>query len=308
MKVADHKMVHARLGAAAILVGEHIYVFGGSGGGAPLYKAERFNVRTKQVEELRGDFLARRFHGAVEHEGKIYVFGGEGYALPGRAHEQRVEAYDLETGHVTIVGEMPRPRAKAATIKFGQEAWLIGGDKTKEGRSVAQTNEVEIFDLATKQWRPGPPMPTPRATSATLVGAFIVVPGGYASRVSRDEVEMYVPQEQGWKRLPRLSEQISAHSTAMLGRWLFLFGDFEMTDRVLAYELPTRKTTVVKPGYVDARGTVAISTPDRIFVIGGSGRDSGELGSSRGTIQAVTRGTERALIQEFALNPAFTGK
>lgn len=303
VKVADHPMLQARLGAAAVLVGDHIYIFGGSGGGAPLYKGERFDTRTGKSEELPGTFLARRFHNAVEHEGKILLVGGEGYALPGRAHEPQIEVYDPVSGTVTLAGKMPRPRAKAAGIKLGREFWLIGGDKAKEGRSMAQTNEVEILDLATGEWRQGPPMPTPRATSATRVGDFIVVPGGYASRTTRDEVEMYVPQEQGWKRLPKLGETISAHSTAQLGRWLFLFGDFELTDRVLAYELPTRKTIAIKPGYTDARSTVAVATAERIYVIGGMSQISNDLGSSRGTNQAVNRGTERALIQEFALNP-----
>jgi hypothetical protein len=308
VKVADHPMLHARLGAAVVHSGDFLYIFGGSGGGAPIYKAERFDLRTGKSEELPGDFLARRFHSAAEHDGKFYLFGGEGYLLPGRAHEAKIEIYDPETGTVTIAGEMPRPRAKAATVQLGHEVWLIGGDKAKDGRSMAQTNEVEIFDLATRQWRPGPPMPTPRATAAVLVGSFILVPGGYASRITHDEVEMYVPQEQGWKRLPALSETISACSAATLGRWMFLFGDFENTDRVLAYELPTRKTTRIKPGYTDARGTAAVSTADRIYVVGGAGRDSGMLGSSRGVNQAVTRGTERALIQEFKLNPDFAGK
>jgi len=305
IKVGEYPLAEARLGAAAVVSGDYIYIFGGSGGGAPLYRAERFNLRTRKTESLTPDFLARRHHGAVEHEGKFYIFGGQRYGDTGRTHETRVEVYDPATGVVELIADMPRPRARAAVVKLGTEVWVVGGDKAKDGRSMAQTNEVEIFDLVTKQWRPGPPMPTPRASSGVLIGSFIVVPGGHASRTSRDEVEMYVPQEQGWKRLPRLSEQISAHATAMLGRWMFLFGDFEMTDRVLAYELPTRKTMKITTGYTDARNAVAVSTADRIFVIGGAAKDTGELGSSRGVIQAVNRGTERALIQEFALNPDY---
>lgn len=301
VKVADHAMVQARIGAAAAVLGDYIYIFGGSGGGAPIYKAERFDLRTGKSEALSPDFIARRYHGVVEHEGKFYLFGGETYARAGRAHEDKVEVYDPATHKVSVVGMMPRPRAKFAQVKLGNESWVIGGQKSKEGRSFAQTNEVEILDLTTMQWRPGPPMPTPRETSAALVGAFILVPGGYASRTTRDEVEMYVPAEQGWKRLPRLGQTISAHSTAMLGKWLFLFGDFELGDTVLAYELPTRKTIKVDCGFTESRHTVAVSTADRIYVIGGAGRDSGALGSSRGTNQAVNRGTERALIQEFRL-------
>lgn len=301
VKVADHSSVHARNGAAAVVSGDYIYIFGGSGGGAPLYKAERFNMRTGKSEELSPGFIARRYHGAVAHDGKFYLFGGEAYARATRAHEDTIEVYDPVENKVTVVGKMPRPRAKFAYVKLGNECWLIGGQKSKEGRSFAQTNEVEILDLLTQQWRQGPPMPTPRETSATLVGSFIMVPGGYASRTTRDEVEMYVPAEQGWKRMPRLSLPISAHSTAVLGKWMFLFGDFESGETVIAYELPTRKTTKIDCGYTESRHTVAVTTADRIYVIGGSGKDSGLLGSSRGTNQAINRGTERALIQEFRL-------
>lgn len=301
VKVANHASIHARNGAAAIVAGDFIYIFGGSGGGAPLYKAERFDMRTGKSEELSPDFIARRYHGVTEHGGKFYLFGGEAYARPTRAHEDTIEEYDPVANKVTVIGKMPRPRAKFACVKLGNECWLIGGQKSKEGRSFAQTNEVEILDLPSLQWRKGPPMPTPRETSAVLVGSFILVPGGYASRTTCDEVEMYVPAEQGWKRLPRLSVPISAHSTAVLGKWMFLFGDYENGETVLAYELPTRKTTKIDCGYTEARHTVAVSTADRIYVIGGSGKDTGLLGSSRGVNQAVNRGTERALIQEFRL-------
>lgn len=305
IKVAEHKMAHARLGAAVAVLGDHIYIFGGSGGGAAIAEAERLDTRTGKLEVLRGRFLARRYHSVVEYEGKFHLFGGDGYTLPGRAHEAKIEIYDPVEGTVTLAGEMPRPRAKAGTVMIGREAWLIGGVKHRGDRSFSQTNEVEIFDFETGQWRQGPPMPTPREAPAVVVGAFVVVPGGYASRNKIDAVEMYVPREKVWKRLPALKPPVSAHSAAFLGRWIFLFGDYDESDMVLAYELSSRKTTRLRPGFTDSRSSTAVVHGERIYVIGGNASDSGASGGRRARGGTIYTGSERELIQVFALNPNY---
>lgn len=310
VKVADYPMQRARVGAAIAPLGDYLYIFGGSGGGAPIYDAERLDLRTGKTEKIPGTFLARRYHGVFEHGGKFYIVGGEGYALPGRAHEDNIEVYDPATGKVTLGGKMPRPRARFGTVQIGQEGWLIGGTKHKEGRSFAQTNEVEIFDLQSLTWRQGPPMPTPRDAPVVVVGAFVVVPGGYASKSALDEVEMWVPAEQVWKRLPKLGQTVSTHSAAFLGRWMFLFGDYDVGEQVLAYELSTRKTTKIDPGFLNTRRSAAITLGNRIYVVGGEAVDAGPAGGRNGghVINAgntTYAGSERAVIQVFELNPAY---
>lgn len=310
IKVADIPMQRARMGAAIAPLGDYLYIFGGSGGGAPIYDAERLDLRTGKTEKIEGTFLARRHHGVFEHGGKFYLVGGDGYALPGRAHEDTIEVYDPATGKVTPAGKMPRPRARFGTVKIGNEGWLIGGTKHKDGRYYAQTNEVEILDLPTLVWRQGPPMPTPRDAPVVVVGAFALVPGGYASKTSRDEMEMWVPAEQVWKHLPKLGQTVSTHSAAFLGRWVFLFGDYEVGEQVLAYELSTRKTTKIAPGFLNTRRSAALTLGNRIYVVGGEAVDAGPAGGRNGgSVNNVGNttyaGSERAVIQVFELNPAY---
>lgn len=310
VKVADIPMQQARLGAAIVPFGDYLYIFGGSGGGAPVYDAERLNLNTGKTEKIDGKFVARRYHGAFEHEGKFYLVGGEGYALPGRIHEDTVEIYDPATGKITQAGKMPRPRARFGAVKIGAEGWLIGGSKSRDGTRYSQTNEVEILDLNTLTWRAGPPMPTPRDAPVVVVGAFAIVAGGYASKTGRDEVEMWVPAEQVWKRLPNLGQTVSGHSAAFLGRWLFLFGDFDVGDQVLAYELSSRKTKKIDPGFLNTRRSVAITLGNRIYVVGGEAVDAGPAGGRNGGSVynvggTVFAGSERAVIQVFELNPNY---
>jgi len=310
VKIADIPMQQARLGAAIVAHGDYLYIFGGSGGGAPIYDAERLNLTTGKTEKIDGKFIARRYHGAFEHEGKFYLVGGEGYALPGRIHEDTVEVYDPASGQITQAGKMPHPRARFGTVKIGAEAWLIGGSKSKDGSRYSQTNEVQILDLKTQTWRAGPPMPTPRDAPVVVVGGFALVPGGYASRSARDEVEMWVPAEQVWKRLPNLDRPTSGHSAAFLGRWLFLFGDYDVGDQVLAYELSSRKTKKIDPSFLNTRRSVAITLSNRIYVVGGEAVDSGPAGGRNGGSVynvggTVYAGSERAVIQVFELNPNY---
>jgi hypothetical protein len=302
-KAAEYRMQYARLGAAAAVVGDFIYIFGGSGGRDAIHQAERLNVRTGVTELLPPRFRARRLHNVVEHDGRFLIFGGQGYQLPGRVLDDVIELYDPATQTVTEIGKMPRPRTMAGAVIVDREVYFIGGGIYQNQSSYGQTNRVEIYHLDTGVWRQGPPMPTSRESPAVAVGQFVLVAGGYSQRNKREEVELFVPAEQVWKKLPALSRPIGGHSAAHLGRWLFLFGDYDESDMVLAYDLSTRRTTRLKPGFADVSFSTAVSHGDHIYVIGGQAHDSGYAGGGRNLNFALAGGSERDLIQVFALQP-----
>lgn len=304
-KIAEFKLHYARLGPGAAVLGDHLYVFGGSGGTAPIYQAERIDLRTGQSELLTARFIARRFHNVVEHDGKFWIFGGQGYERQDTIHEPSVEIYDPATNSITRAADCPDPRGMAGAVKLGGEVFVVGGSRHRKSGSFTQTNTTLFLDLATGAWREGPPMPTPRNAPAVAVGPFVLVAGGYASRNKQDAVEMFVPAEQGWKKMPKLSQAISAHAAAALGRWLFLFGDWDEGDKVLAYELPTRQTARLKiAGLAETRYATALAAGDRIYLVGGMALNAGFAGGGRNINFAVSPGTERALVQVFALRPA----
>jgi len=305
-KIAEYKMARARLGAAAVALGNHLYIFGGSGGRESIYQAERIDLATGETELLPHRFLSRRFHNVAEHDGKIYLIGGQTFDRVDRPLETRVEVFDPAADTVTVLGENSDPRRLAGVVKLGHELWIIGGSRWRSSGVFTHTNEVLIFDLVQHTWKKGPPMPTPRmASGAVLVGQFVLVPGGYATRSKQKAVEMFVPQENVWKRLPELGEAVAGHSAAVLGKWLFLFGDLDDRGRVLAYDLTTRKTNVIKTNFTETRFSTALTVGDRIYVIGGEAFDAGFAGG-QGVLRdnrnfARADGTERELVQVFEL-------
>jgi N-acetylneuraminic acid mutarotase len=302
IKVAEYHMKLARRGPAIAASGDYLYIFGGFGG-STIYQAERLNIQTGQVELLPAKFLQRVFHNAVEHEGKFHIFGGLGRPRPREPIEKSIEIYDPATNEVVLNGEAPTPRIAAGVVKMGHQALVVGGVRHDQNGSTTQTNAAEIYDLNTRTWSDAPAMPTVRAAPAVAVGQYILVPGGYVTRTKLKTVEMFVPQEGGWKKLPDLSMGAQAHSAAFLGQWLFLFGDNQETDRIIAYELSTRKTTRLKPGTAHMRYSAAITHGDRIYVVGGTGED--ESVSNGKILYDFRVGMESDLIQVFALNPDY---
>lgn len=288
-KVGDFHLKHARVAAAAVALGENIYVFGGSAPGA-VTVVERFNTRTHEVVELTRAPRPRRFHEAIEHDGKIYLFGGQGYGLSGNPHEHGVEVYDPATNQVTQAAIWENPRSSAAAAKVGDKVWFFGGSVLHDRRR-AQVNTTEFYDFATGRWSAGPNMPTPRESEAAQVGDFILIPGGFRGRRGVTEVEMFVPSDGSWRTLPPLSRRVSAHSLAFLGEHLFLFGDYDQLEQILAYNLHTRESLVFKAGLKGARHSTTVVVGDHIYVIGGN--------------TTTESGTERDYIQVFALNPDY---
>ena len=270
VKVGDFHLKTARFGAAAVAGGDYVYVIGGDNESGYLGDIERFDIRTHEVVRLTDRLTARRYHGAVLAGDKIYVFGGQRVnPLPdSEMMEGSVDVYDLATGRITQGTPMPTPRCFAATVLFKNKVYVIGGAYL-HGNAFVQTGLMEIFDLATGAWSTGPAMPTARECRAAVVDDFILVPGGYRSRARVAQVEFFVVPENAWKKLPELCEPVSANSVAFLGSQLFLFGNFSDEKDVVAYDLRTRASQVIQPGYLPARHTAAVVHAGRIYVVGG---------------------------------------
>jgi len=295
IKVAEFKLDKERLGAAAAVYDDMIYIFGGSSEGA-ISTFEKFDTRTSQLTSVKCDLVPRRFHSVIEHGGRFFLFGGQGHGLPGRPFEAVVEIYDPSDGSISHGTVMEQPRANMGSVKLGDKAYLIGGTKKIAGGRAAQTNNVDIYDFSNGTWRLGVPMPTPRETRAVVVTGFIITAGGYRESVAMTAVEMFVPEANAWKTLPPLVRKASADTMVFLGEHLFLFGDHFERNTVLAYNLRTRKSEEHRiPGYSGMRYATAVVCRERIYIIGGA--------------LTAYSGNESDLIQVFALNPAFgTGK
>lgn len=289
-KVAEFRLKQARHGAAVVVLDDAIYVLGG-GAPAAVTSVERFDTRTAEITSVPSRLLPRRFHNAFTHEGKILLFGGQGYGLSNDIYEPAVEVYDPRSGSIERATPMPRPGAHIAAARIENRLYFAGGVR-KRGPVVGLTGDLDIFDLQTGTWSAGPAMPTPREARAAAVGPFLIVPGGFRRPHGVTNVEMFVPQENVWKALPPLGRRMSAHSLALLGEHLFLFSDYDDVSTILAYNLRTRTSVPFKiSGYDGVRFASAVVHRERIYVIGGN--------------RTTEPGDESDRIQVFALNPAY---
>jgi hypothetical protein len=276
-KVGNFHLHTERFGAAAVADGRYVYIIGGMNRGGILGDIERFDVRTHEITTLTDRLTPRHHHGAVLVNGKIYMLGGHTYGW-----QDETQIYDLATGKITQGTPLPWPRYSFATAALGGKIYVMGGRIEGDDRLPRR---MEIYDIASNSWTEGSPMPTPRVTSAAVVSHdMIIVPGGYArpaTSVGVKTVEAYLPGKNQWVSLPDLAQPVSAHSAALLGNSLFLFGNYDPPDTILAYDLVTHASTIFKDGFKPASHTAAVAHDGLIYVIGGIG--AGDPNPFRGT-------------------------
>eukprot|EP00918_Siedleckia_nematoides_P105677 GHVU01230763.1.p1 GENE.GHVU01230763.1~~GHVU01230763.1.p1 ORF type:complete len:618 (-),score=101.98 GHVU01230763.1:553-2406(-) len=139
-----------------IVFKDAFYVFGGSEGGFKGISADvfRFDVAKQEWRVIATGSSsppARMSHGAVVHEGKMYVFGGRNES--GQLND--LWAYDLETETWEEIwkdkaeGEGPKQRDGLKMSAYGTNLYIFGGYCDAVGDCV---NDIWKFDTTTQQW------------------------------------------------------------------------------------------------------------------------------------------------------------
>jgi hypothetical protein len=268
-------MREPRFGAAAVVVGELIYIVGGANAGNwELDSIERLDSRTGFSEPFGRLKTGRIWPRAAVDGRTMYVLGGASSRrdAAGRMRQradESVELVDLSTGQIARGPDLPEPRRSFGCVLLGGRIFVFGGVGQTE-TSVRQSRSTWILDLKTQRWSEGKPMATPRETEAAVVdGPLVVVAGGYNGVQALADVEVFDPGNGTWNRLPPLCRPTSAHSLARLGHQLYLFGHYDEPAQCLAYNLRTKQSEVIAAPFTGARHSAAVVVGDRLYVIGG---------------------------------------
>lgn len=307
VKVAEYHMREKRHGAAAVLSGWYIYIIGGQRSHGNFVRTiERFDVQTGESKVFSALAVGRLWPRAVAVGSKIYIFGGASFVAsgrprpdrPGQGREQSAEAriaaadrapgrptntldelqpepsievLDMTSGALSVVGKMPDPRSDFGCVYLDGSVYVIGGKHiARHKRLETVTNRVDVFNPATGVWTPGANLPVTTTADACVVdGIGIVVPGGYGGSSPLDTVFAFDPRTSRWTSLPPLGRPRSAHATAFLGKYLFLFGDYNHPEEILAYNLRDKTSAVFTLRYEASRHAAAVANTKRIFVFGG---------------------------------------
>lgn len=148
--------------------------------------------------------------GVVIHDDMLYLVCG---IINGHwdGNVPWLDALDLRTGQWHRLPDAPRARDHFQTAIVDGRLYAVGGRRTSAStKQVFELTipEVDVYDLATAQWRTLPPsahLPKPRAGSMTVArDADVIVAGGESmlQKKAHAEVDALDTRSMVWRSLP----------------------------------------------------------------------------------------------------------
>ena len=156
--------------AAIGVIGDKIYVAGGTGAGMQQNEVEVYDPVSNTWTVLPSMHVPRNHTAGGVIDGKFYVVGGRDN--PGAP--SALERYDPNTSTWTQLAPMPTGRSGLAAAGFGGRLYAFGGE-------VPQLHsEVEVYTPQEDIWEKLEPMPNPRhgIFAAVIDNAIYIIGGG----------------------------------------------------------------------------------------------------------------------------------
>jgi hypothetical protein len=258
-----------RYGADAVSYQGALFVVGGSAPSGFLGTVDRFDPDSGTWTVVADGLVERRFLSAVVHGRHMFVMGGYDESNTAVIAVERV---DLETGEVTEVAPLPRPRYSADAVAREGQIYVAGGVLRGERLDV-----VDRYDIAQNVWRESPSVGAPRDMRLVQVDGEVYALGGYSGddRPTVTMVERLDPSTGRWVPVGDMP-CTTAFSAASLGTFVITFGDYEDLGRVLLFDSATEQWSALHPQFTPRRHSAATTIGDRVYVFGGNtaSRDS----------------------------------
>ena len=266
-------MPTARSGAAAVVVGETLYVIGGQHLKSFLDANEAFDTRTQRWTRKAGLGLGRTFTApsATVINGSIYVVAGNprGYCT------NRAEVYDVRRDRWRTLAAAPRARCHAAVVGLGTRLYVMGGWNTS---STVRYTDVDVYDVAAGRWTPGVPLPGWRgAMAAAAIDQTIYLVGGTTADATLSTSVIALDAKSGrWVPKAPIPTPRGAPATAVRDGRLYVIGGFMLPagepvlSRIVESYDPRTNTWREEPSLPEPRAyAAAAAVNDRVYVIGG---------------------------------------
>ncbi len=168
---AIQPMSPPRIGFAAVINENEIYIIGGKSGDDTLALTQRYLIDSDAWETLPEKPTAVSDFDAVLLRGSIYVPGGK---LSDGSLTDVLEVFNLSENKWEVQASLPEKISNYALTTFEGQLFLFGG---WDGKTV--TGKVFRYDPSLDEWFPCALMPTARMNaSATVLGGAIAVVGG----------------------------------------------------------------------------------------------------------------------------------
>ena len=169
---------------------------------------------------------------------------------------------------------MPTPRYRLAAANLPDDVYYyaIGG---QGGASMGDPmNANERYNACSGQWESMTPMPTAIGNvGAAAIDGKIYIPGGYASSVFYDILQIYDTATDSWSTGASLPDTLWGAGVAAHDGKLYTFGgeiSTGTTDKTFEYDPTTDTWTEKSPMPSGARSSMAAAELDgKIYVVGG---------------------------------------
>ncbi len=194
--------------AQAVVVGAEngtVYVMGGASdmGYAPVSSAYSYDPASGDWRVLAPMLYATRGSaGAMGHDGKVYVFGGQSGSGYTQIYDPIANSWSLGTAMLQSAWE-----AKAATVTNGT-IWVVGGE------GVTTPGFAQLYDPVGDSWSVGSPAP-----ADVLCGAIVAVGddlyysgGGVGDYTGTTNFFMYDASAGNWVSKQDLTSALAAHA------------------------------------------------------------------------------------------------
>ncbi len=213
----------------------------------------------------------------VNHQGKIYVFGG----FTPKGITDQVEIYDPNSGTWSIGSPMPKALHHTSAVSTNGKIYIIGG--FTGGLWFPQNITLE-YDPSSDQWKEKSPMPTRRGALATgVINGKIYAVGGahkkFLKLVNTDANEVYNPTTDQWKSLAPLPTPRDHLTLSVFKNTIYVIGGrvnvnyHENLDTNESYDPKSNQWKTLAPLPTARSGITSQTLHSKIYVFGG---ESGE--------------------------------
>jgi N-acetylneuraminic acid mutarotase len=159
---------------------------------------------------------------SVEHNGKIYVIGGDNAI---KKYEKCNEVYDIETDEWTIMASMDSPRVGHTLEILNNKLYVVGGVE-----SVQQNfSNILEYDIETDKWITKCDMPEPRFNHfSEVIDGKIYIAGGFTVKDGRHPGVLstlrYDPAKNQWDTLADLNHERHLAGSCIFDDKIYVFG------------------------------------------------------------------------------------
>ena len=177
------------------------------------------------------------YHGMVEMDKKIYMFGG----FNGHNHVRSLVCLDIISGISHNLALMNDRRCYVSGTKCGGKIYACGGARlvrqpTGE-QEIQRLNSAEVYDPQSNEWNLLPDMRRIRSdASAVTLNGKVYILGGFDGAEILNSIEIYDPSTNEWTYGPPMQSRRSGLKAVVIGANIFAVGGYDGNDRLSTVE------------------------------------------------------------------------